>query len=279
MQDIDPIHDHQTSPRLQARFRVNPEVELYMNAGRYSQQQNLYELQLDDGLVELQQPQVADQFSLGVDWRPDAAHTVRLEAYVRDVDHPWRHFENLYNRWVLLPELHADRVELRPDEARAYGTESERAFRAESPLSAGPAPTPMRAPKNGWTAAWQPRPWDQEQSLRLGMNWRPARWQIDVMASWHSGWATNAAFEEGMRIQGCRSTASACRTTSRSTCTSPGGSRSRTAMLELYGDFGNVTARENVGGHEIRWRAVDGPIGRDRDLLEPIPAVGISWTW
>lgn len=275
VQDNDPVHDHQTSPRLQARFEVDPTLELYLNLGRYAQYQNLYELQSDDGLFELQEPQIAEQLNMGANWLRADAFSLRLDAYFRTVANPWRHFENLYDRWVLLPELHADRVALTPSKARAFGLELSGRWQASALVSfSGSYAIAKTEERLG--NAWRDRPWDQTQSIRTGISWESGKWRVDAMASWHSGWSTNALFNApavpeslyGERLPDFLSIDLHLGRTFRV----PRGE------LELYGDVANSTLHQNVGG--TRFRLQEGTLkATDTDFLEPIPVLGVRWSW
>jgi outer membrane receptor protein involved in Fe transport len=276
LQDIDPVHDRQFSPRAQVTLQAAPSLRIFANAGRYTQHQNLYELPIDDGLLELSRSQLADQLSLGALWsRPESLH-VRAEFYWRQIDHPWPHFENLYDRWVLLPELHADRVTVDPDRARTRGVELTVEHQVTDLLRWTVSFAAARAEERVG-GGWQPRPWEQIRTWRAGLDWRPGHWVVGVNATHHSGWPTTSlqmAYSGGPGTYYDRNLPDylsidlhlARRIALR---------RSR---LEFYLDVTNATLRGNVGGH--RYRLVDGGYARDsRELLPAVPVLGVRWSW
>lgn len=276
LQDMDPVHDGRLSPRLQANFRLGPSLALFVNLGRYTQHQNLYELQLDDGLLELNAPQVADQFSFGADWRPASSTDLRLEAYLRTVEHPRARFENLYNPWVLLPELHADRVGLMPDEARARGIEVSLRHQLGESLSTTLVYAYART-EESLGGHWRPRPWDQRHAGRFGIEWRPGSWRVSASAFWHSGWpntprlADPPASSRSLYTRRLPNYFSLDLNVGRHWTFARG-------ELDLYLDLSNATMRNNVGGY--RYEVEDGRVVRDpRTLLPAIPALGVTWTW
>jgi hypothetical protein len=104
-QDFDPVHVNELSSRARLGWSVTDAVTLMLDLGRYTQPQQVYEVQIDDGSAEIVPPQHADQVNLGLAYSPARGRQVRLDAYYRKISDPWPHFENLYNPWVLLPEL------------------------------------------------------------------------------------------------------------------------------------------------------------------------------
>ncbi len=276
LQDIDPVHDEQVSPRFQANYRVNPDLRLFLNLGRYTQHQNLYELQLDDGLLELARPQVGDQVSVGMDWQPRSRLELRLEAYTRHIESPRARFDNIYNRWVLLPELHADRVQLTPSRARAHGTELSVGYQQSATLDWFGSYVYARSEER-IEGDWKPRPWDQAHALRLGFDWQSTPWRIGAIANYHSGWPTTSQVDTSSAL----ATALYDRRLPAYFSLDLHAARRwvyAASTLELYIDLSNATFRENIGG--TRYLQRDGElVGTDRTLLAGVPVLGISWTW
>ncbi|MEZ5553290.1 MAG: TonB-dependent receptor [Pseudomonadales bacterium] len=276
-QDMDPIHDNRLSPRLQINYALRDDITLFANAGRYVQHQNLYELQIDDGLLELQSPQAADQYSAGFRFTPHSRLQLQLEVYHKSIDNPQTRFDNLYNRYVLLPELHSDRVQIVPESARASGVE----------ISA----SGILFQDFFWRAAyvysdveeklrddWRPRPWDQHQAVSLGFDWQPGQWRFGLHSTWHTGWATTpliteplppVSFYDSSRLKDFASIdVSIARIW-----------QMQSSRLELYLDISNVSNRSNVGGFNYELDE-DGDWQRDvQDLLPLVPVLGLRWEW
>ncbi|NOX52220.1 MAG: TonB-dependent receptor plug domain-containing protein, partial [Gammaproteobacteria bacterium] len=79
-QDIDPVHVNQISARSSLNYEIDDSLNLFLNIGRYTQQQQLRELQIDDGKLELDLPQHSDQANLGLQWVGDT-WSLRVEGY------------------------------------------------------------------------------------------------------------------------------------------------------------------------------------------------------
>jgi outer membrane receptor protein involved in Fe transport len=276
LQDIEPVRNSQFSPRVQITYDSGRSWRTFLNVGRYAQHQNLYELQLDDGLLELHDPQLADQVSIGTDWTAAERWRIGLEAYWREIDDPWSRFENLYNRWVLLPELHADRVNLLPQQARTFGAEVVLDHRPSEVLRWSLSLALARAEER-FGDEWRPRPWEQRRTLRASMDWRPARWRIGVSAGYHTGWPTTSLVTEAL--------SGANRLYDR---TLPGyfsldihAARHvdlPRSELEIYFDLSNATFAANVGGYRYELSGT-GFVRDQRMLLPPVPVLGLSWSW
>ncbi|HEX7035449.1 MAG TPA: TonB-dependent receptor [Pseudomonadales bacterium] len=275
LQDLDPLHDNQFSPRLQLSYDRGGVWRAYLNAGRYAQHQNLYELQIDDGLVELNAPQIADQFSVGAQWQ-FGRWQLDAEAYWRDIASPWSRFENLYNRWVLLPELHADRIALAPERARTYGSEITLEHLTTDRLRWALAWSVARA-RERFGNVWRPRPWEQRQTLRASLDWRPGAWLIGLRATYHTGWPTTSRVTEPIRDFG------RLYDTELADYFSLDVHAARrfelpASEVEVYFSLSNVTFAENVGGYRYEFES-GRALADERLLLPAVPMLGLSWVW
>jgi hypothetical protein len=274
-QDIDPVHDREFSPRLQIEWAPSEALAVFLNGGRYAQYQNVYELQLDDGLPELQAPQLADQISLGLDRHLGSRWELRVEGYLRDVDAPRTRFDNLYDPWVLLPELHGDRVALRPDRARSWGFEGTVRYggpRLETYLAYALASTRERQ-----GGVWRDRPWSQRHAFHGGLTWRTDRWSLSTRVTFRSGWPTTP------RVSAPGELAEALYADRLPDFLSVDVHVARRfplprGELEVYLDLANATAHDNIGGYVY----TRGPAGFEREAREPfhaVPALGVSYRW
>lgn len=277
VQDIDPVHDNRLSPRLQINYALRDNLAVFLNIGRYVQHQNLYELQLDDGLLELASPQVSDQASIGIRLSPGHSIEAQLELYYKSIDDPQPRFDNLYNRYVLLPELHADRVQVIPERARATGMEL-------SLSGSGGADLYWRAAyvlsdvEEELSDDWRPRPWDQHHSLSLGLDWHPGRWRFGLHAGYHTGWATTPlitqpgppiSLYDSARLRDFASlNVSIARTW-----------QLPSSQLEVYLDISNLSNRNNIGGYDYMLEEDEAWDRDPQDLLPLTPVLGVRWQW
>ncbi|MGE0622353.1 MAG: TonB-dependent receptor plug domain-containing protein [Pseudomonadales bacterium] len=276
-QDIDPVHDDQWSPRLQVNFDATDRLRLFLNLGRYVQHQYLFEIPLDDGLIELAPPQLVDQLSVGAELYWSDRLQVLVEAYGKRIRDPQTRADNLYNRYVLLPEIHADRELLMPEKARASGIEVSFAGNLTNRL--------------GWRLGyvyadvserlfgdWRPRPWDQHHAVRAQLDWEGERWQASLHAVYHDGWATTdlvtdpvvgvSAYNEARLPDYVSIDASVSRLW-----------RFQRSTLEAYLQVSNLFDHSNIGGYDYVLEDDGQWEGDARTLLPVLPVLGLKYAW
>jgi hypothetical protein len=272
-QDLDPVHVSELSARLRLNYVINDRLQSFIDLGRYTQQQQLLEIQTDDGKAELDDPQHSDQINLGLLWDLTEELSIRIEGYHRIIDNPWSRYDNLYNRWVLLPELQGDRYLLAANKARARGLE----------VSA----------RGGWgdsfdwywnyslsdveeqvNKRWLKRPWHQQHSAKAGFRWQTQAWQLGISATYRSGWPTTDFVVDPSLLPNNINNGELPNHFSLDLHLGR-VFRSPIGELELYVDISNATNRRNVGGY--RYNA-SGVASAER-LLPIVPALGVSLHW
>jgi outer membrane receptor protein involved in Fe transport len=265
---------------LQVNFDPTDRLSLFLNLGRYVQHQYLFEVPLDDGLIELAPPQRVDQVSVGAQIQISDALQVLIEAYGKKIRDPQVRADNLYNRYVLLPEIHSDRVLLAPEEARASGVEVSLAGRLSGPLGwrLGYVYADVSERLDGH---WRPRPWDQHHALRAQLDWEGQRWQAGVHVIYRDGWATTDLITQpGAGFRAYNATrlkdfvsidASIARVW-----------QFRRSALEVYLQVSNLLNRSNVGGYDYDLEDEEGQDEWERDprtLLPILPVLGVKFSW
>jgi len=189
-QDYGENLDRQLSPRFSARYDLNRTTHLRASAGRFYQPQRITELQAADGVSRFQAPQYADHFILGIDREfPAQGLSVRLEGFYKDIRDPKLRFENLFNPWILVPEIASDRVPIEPEKARARGLELSLTYEPGGQFNSW-ASYSYASSDDRVNGQWQPRSWDQTHSLSTGFIWTPGNWALSMSLLWHSGWRT-----------------------------------------------------------------------------------------
>jgi len=180
--------DSQLSPRLNVMYRTSENSELRLSAGRYYQSQPIQSLQVEDGVSNYWPAQRADQVIAGFRYLTPNDTSLRIEAFLKDMNKVRPRYENLYDPLGVMPELQADRVRIDPTEAQAHGIE------ISVDRSAGAW--------NWWAAyTWSEvtdqvdgqdvsRSWDQRHAAQGGFSWRDEKWNFSAAASVHSGWPT-----------------------------------------------------------------------------------------
>lgn len=291
-QRIDPAKSSGLEPRLQLVWRPAGRTHqqsatawsLAMDIGRYVQHQDLYQVQIDDGLVELQDPQRNDQVGFTLERIGNGLRT-QASAYYRKIHDPWSRFDNIYNPWVLLPELQPDRIELRASRASAWGAEL---------LAANLEGAPIRwSVSYAWAKAeeridgrWVPRPWDQRHTLKARTWYESDSWQVGLSLIGRSGWPTTplVSNQSNLSSQLYEATLSdfwsldlhVARTF-------------RIGKLEgsAYLDVSNTTSRENLGGYTYSLETTDAQTApdltsarrRSSKLLPVFPTIGLRIRW
>ncbi len=272
-QDIDPVHVSEFSARMNIDYKLSDEWQFALNVGRYTQQQHLYEIQIDDGKAELFNPQHSDQINLSGIYTPNENLRVRLDLYLRQIGNPWSHFENLYNTWVLMPELQGDRFEVETSKARMLGAELSLSYKVSERLSWYINATRASAKERSLSRD-RARPWDQELALKAGLSWQGERWRLGLKGSYHNGLPTTpfvvdqadlTATLYGDRLP---SFFSVDAHVSRMIAVPRGN-------LEVYLDVTNLTNRSNVGGYEYSSATQRDP----QEMLPLLPVLGVSWRW
>jgi hypothetical protein len=182
--------DEHLSPRLGLTYHWNSDFKTWITAGRYYQPQGLHELQVIDGVERFNRPQSSDQAVLGSQWYVGDA-TIKAETYYKRYRNPAPRFENLFNPFVLLPELEPDRIRLAPDKARASGFDFELNYDVTLNLKATLRYSYMEA-KDRINNTWVSRRWSQRNSASGQLGWQNDSWSVALGAAWHSGWRSAA---------------------------------------------------------------------------------------
>ena len=189
------------NPRVNAVWGAGSRTTVRAAWGRFSQPQHIFELQVEDGVLDYLPAQVAEHFVLGVEQTFSRGISARAELYDKRFSDLRPRYENVFNRIVLFPELRYDRVRIAPEHARAHGGEV--LFRSD----------PAR-PVSGWISyAYAvvtdhidggdvPRSWDQRNAVTFSVNYRRGdTWNFNLAGTLHSGWPTtpiDASVEDGV---------------------------------------------------------------------------------
>lgn len=298
-QRIDPAKSNTLEPRVQLSWhpgrtamddrKRGPDAaaalwSFSVDIGRYAQPQDLFQVQIDDGLVELQDPQRNDQVGFSVE-RLGKKKRLQASFYYRHIHDPWSRFDNVYNPWVLLPELQPDRVELRASRARSWGAEmlasNLEGAAVRWSLSYTWAKTTERINRRN-----VPRPWEQRHSVKARAWVESSKWQLGVSVIGRSGWPTTplltnqAALDEQLYTD---------KLPDFWTVDVHAARFFRLGNLQgtAYIDISNTTNRANVGGftyslaEEEDQTAIDfaDAIRRDSKLLPVFPTLGLRVSW
>jgi TonB dependent receptor-like, beta-barrel/TonB-dependent Receptor Plug Domain len=178
----------QTSPRAMLMWRPRDDTRLRLSWGRYFQAQGINELPASDGERNFSPSQRATHLVGSIEHDLSPALKLRAEGYRKDYRHPLPRYELLMNALVVLPELRPDRIRIAPDSSRAEGIELSLNYDA-GPLSAWLSYSASKVFDRVDGENFRRR-WDQRNYASGGLNWRGARWEASVAATWHTGWRT-----------------------------------------------------------------------------------------
>lgn len=277
----------QLGPRGGLRLDLTDHSTLRLSAGRFYQPQSINELQVTDGLEQLQAPQSADHFIASFSHRFGASGlSLRAEAFQKRFRNPKRRFENLFNPLVLLPELAADRVEIAPSSARARGYELSLSYRPRPTFSAWLAYSDLEV-EDRIENRWQPRAWDQGASIVGGLSWQPGRWQFSLSLQQHEGWRTTRLPDsvdgfDALTLKQAQARLPAFISWNTRLSRSWGSERD---AFTLFFEVTNLLDRENVGGIEFSVEEDDADDagggftveGEPETLLPRVPSIGFTW--
>lgn len=278
---LDDDSDWQLSPRLGMAYDWSDSTLLRLSIGRFHQQEGVQELQVIDGIDRFYAPQQLDQVVAGLRWQ-GAETEVMAEIYYKRYDKLKGRFENIFNPFVLLPELEPDRVQLTPDNAVAAGLDLDVRRSLFEPLEGYFRYSYMDA-QDRIEGEWIDRRWSQEHTVNSGLVWQGATYSLSLSATWHSGWRSTrlpsfVPFGEVIPVESVLNN-----TSLKDYFSLDISARKRwefpRARLELYTDIINVTDRDNEAGIDFDIAEVDEGYLLTPDsgiLLDSIVSMGIT---
>lgn len=173
-------------PRASLALALNAYTTLRASWGRYSQPQELYELQVQDGVSAIAPPERAEERSIEIEHQ-DGPLTLSLAAYDRRLLKTNARYVNLESSIDFFPEASLDRVKITPASGDARGIEA----------AASSAVGSLR-----WSASYAlafndhvvggqrvPSAFEQRHTFSLSLDWQPSdSWRVSAAWQLHSGW-------------------------------------------------------------------------------------------
>jgi hypothetical protein len=173
-------------PRASLALALNERTTVRASWGRYSQPQELYELQVQDGVSTIAPPERAEERSIAIE-RRDGPFTMSLAAYDRRRLRISPRFVNLESSIEVFPEASLDRVRIAPVSGDARGIEA----------AASSVVGSLR-----WSASYAlafnndfvdgqrvPSAFEQRHTFHLDLDWQPSEsWRLSAAWQLHSGW-------------------------------------------------------------------------------------------
>lgn len=173
-------------PRASVALALGEHTSLHAAWGRYSQPQELYELQVQDGVDELAPPERAEQRVIGVE-RQRGGLTLSLEGYDRRMLRINPRYINLESSIDVFPEAALDRVLISPAASDARGIEL--AVASNQKAVQWSASYALAFTHDVVDGRRIPGAFDQRHSLQLDLNVRASEsWRVSAAWQLHSGW-------------------------------------------------------------------------------------------
>jgi outer membrane cobalamin receptor len=189
-------------PRINAVYQPNEHHEFRAAWGIVHQPHGIDQLQVEDGVIEIFQPEQARQAVMGYLHRFGRGWSLRTDLYRKDYSDLRPRFENEFDSLRIIAEAEYDRIRIDADRARAEGIEV--TLRRDTLDQWG-----------GWFSygfskaeerdndAWYSRQWDQRHSVSFGAMRQGANWSINFQGLYHSGApSTSLRLEPHLRDDG-----------------------------------------------------------------------------
>ena len=177
------------SPRFNLSWEPRAGTTVRGAWGRYSQSQQLFSLQVQDGVSEFARAEEAEQRILGVEQLLPYGVTARVEAYDRHTTNARPLYTNASAELSTFPEISWDRMRVDRTESRDRGVEFQaaRSVGGRMDWSLSYALASSNDIVAGRTV---PRALDQRHALHGDWSLKPASnaWRLSVGGVWHSGW-------------------------------------------------------------------------------------------
>jgi outer membrane receptor for ferrienterochelin and colicin len=181
----------QVSPRIGISWLASDDLTLRFDAGRYYQPDRVNEMDTADGVDHLYKPQRADHYIASAMWHGAAGTLLRVDAYLKQYERTTPRFENVFDPFVILPQVATDRVEIDASRARAHGVDLEWQRALTDRTSVIGRYSYMDADdKVG--GRWVSRRWSQRHTITGIVMWTSDALTASAALNWHSGWRTTA---------------------------------------------------------------------------------------
>ena len=181
--------DRSVSPRANVMVTLGPRTTLRLAAGRYTQSQQLFGLQVQDGVTAFGRADVAEHRVVGLEHRFGLVAVAKVEMYERSVVQERPRYINLRGDIHVFPELELDRALLAATSGKATGVEWSVHGLALGGFDWAASYTNARVTDRVGTVD-VPRGWDQPHTLYVDASYHPPESSWRIAAAWqaHSGW-------------------------------------------------------------------------------------------
>tara|TARA_R110001599_G_scaffold289553_1_gene492504 strand:+ start:14676 stop:16931 length:2256 start_codon:yes stop_codon:yes gene_type:complete len=272
--------ESQVSPRLGIAYDVNNSTLARLSLGRFYQPEGIQELQALDGLTRFFPPQYSDQVIAGLEWQGGDMKLLG-DVYYKRYGAQKERFENIFNPFVLLPEMEPDRVGLRPSKAEVKGVDLDGSIQLLDSLTSHLRYSYMDA-QDRISGEWLDRRWSQQHTINADMIWQRDTFSLSLAVTWHSGWRTTVLPEFVPENTVIPVETVLNNTDLRDYLSIDIGARKSwewgATRIQIFADISNLTDRQNQAGIDFDVKDVPGgfEITPDQEtLLGRVVSVGI----
>jgi hypothetical protein len=177
------------SPRLNVSWQPYERTAVRAAWGAYSQSQQLFSLQAEDGVNNFGPAERAEQRTLGVEQTLSKGVTARVEAYERRLTNARSRYVNLGGDMWVFPELLWDRTLVQRTAGLDRGLELQLS-RAEGERTDWSVGYALSSSNDEVGGRMVPRAFDQRHAIHADWSLHPKSnsWRLSVGGLWHSGW-------------------------------------------------------------------------------------------
>ncbi len=272
----------QVSPRLGVRWNATDTTSLRFSMGRYYQPEGIQEMKVTDGVDHFLSPQQSDHYVGSLSWNPRSDVQFEVEGYYKDYEATRVRFQNLFDPFVLLPELAPDRVAITSTRARVLGVDVQMRMDMTVALSSTLHYSYLDA-DDRIGGRWEPRGWSQRHTAQAALVWQSGTSSLSGRITWHSGWRTSR-LPDSVPIGTQVPLATIYDNATLDDYVSLDISASHTwhygrASITVQADVTNALDRANHGGVDYSFdeSATDLRLFRSNETLLPwVPTIGVS---
>ncbi|MCB1053202.1 MAG: TonB-dependent receptor [Acidobacteria bacterium] len=199
-ESVDFQDDALLSPRFNLAFQVRPETTLRLALGRFAQRQEIFGLQVADGITEYDPIAYADHYLLAFEQTLSHRFNLKVEAYYKDIQNLSTRYETVFAFLDPFPEWRDDRFPLAVTQAEAYGLDV--VMQAQfSPKLSGYLNYSYAVAEDEIDGVATPRRFGGPHFAKASLNWEKSnKWNLHLNWTYTPGRRTQDLFFE--QVQG-----------------------------------------------------------------------------
>ncbi|WP_162846901.1 TonB-dependent receptor plug domain-containing protein [Marinicella litoralis] len=179
-------NETQISPRMNLSFFYDDTLTFRLGLGRHFQDQHIDGVLLEDEELMYFEPESADIAIFEVQKELNNHYNLRTEFYYKKYNDVQPYYENLFIDLHLHPELFSDRIRVEPESAFSKGVDvTVSGYYDQFNWSASYSFSEVKDVIGGDEFL---RGWDQQNAVKLNLEWFWRKWQFNSLMQYHTGW-------------------------------------------------------------------------------------------